>query len=110
MYFGYEAMWTLTFVPIAFVLVMAVGSALALVYVVGASRGGRAGRRYVRVCMYLLGAGIVADVVYGVASGQFETFLRSYGWLPLVEMGFLGFMFIGSMWIMAMSYLSGKKD
>ena len=110
MYFGYETMWTLTFVPVAFVLVMAVGIALAFVYTVGTSRGASAARRYTLWCARLLAAGMIADVAYAFGSGQFAAFLRHYGWTPLFEMGLLGVMFIGAMLVMAMSYLGSKKS
>lgn len=108
MYFGYDIMWTLTFVPVAFVLVMAGGIALGLVYPVGSSKGTHAAATYVRVCTWGLIAALSADVLYGVVSGQFGRFLEMFGWTPLFEMGLLGLMFVGSMLLMAASYVSSK--
>jgi len=108
-YFGYDTMWTLTFVPVGFVLVMAVGIGLAFVYAVGASKGKQAAARYTRVWTIVLVVGLVADVTYAAVSGQWETFMSHYGIAPLIEMGVLAAMFVGAMWMMAASYVGSKK-
>jgi len=108
-YFGYEAMWTFTFVPIAFVLVMVVGIALAFVYAVGAARGKQAAARYAQAWSIVFIVGFVADMTYAVISGQWAAFISAYGWAPVVEMGLLAAMFLGSMWMMAASYVGEKR-
>jgi len=108
-YFGYQTIWVFTFVPIAFVLVMAVGIALAFVYAVGASRGYEAAARYTQVCGFVLLGGFVADLLYAAATGQWSAFVAAFGWTPLIEMGLLAAMFLGAMWLMAASYLGDKK-
>lgn len=109
MYFGFETMWTFTFIPAAFTLVMAVGIALAFVYAVGASRGKAAAVMYTRACVAVLGAGLAAIGVYAIASDQLERFVGAFGYAPLVEMGLLAVMFIGSMMLMATSYVNSKN-
>jgi hypothetical protein len=107
-YFGYEAMWTFTFVPIAFVLVMTVGIALGLVYAVGAARGKQAAARYTQAWTIVLLVGGVLDLTYAVVSGQWAAFISAYGWAPVIEMGLLAAMFIVGMWMMAASYVGEK--
>lgn len=108
MYYGYELMWTLTFVPVGFAIVMAASIAYCLVYAVGAARGGTAAARYLRACSMALVAASVGDVVYAAASGDGATFLAWYGVWPLLEMAVLGIMCVGSLWFMAMAYVRGK--
>jgi len=108
-YFGYETMWTLTFVPIGFALVMAVGIGLAFVYAVGAARGKQAAARYTRAWTIALVVGLAADMIYAAVSGQWATFLSHYGIAPLIEMGVLAAMFVGAMWMMATSYVGSRK-
>ncbi len=105
MYFGYQAMWTYTFVPIAFVLVMTVGIALAFVFAVGGARGKPSAARYAKAWAVVLLVGTIADLAYAVATGQWSSFLAAYGWAPIVEMSLLAAMFIGAMWTMSASYL-----
>lgn len=107
MYYGYELMWTLTFVPVGFVIVMAASIAYCLVYVVGASAGGTAAASYLRATTTLTLAASVGDVVYAVASGDGATFLSWYGVWPLAEMAVLGIMCVGSLWFMATAYVRG---
>ena len=102
-------MWTYTFVPIAFVLVMLVGIALGFVYAVGAARGKRAAARYAQVWTIVLIVGALADLVYAVITGQWAAFISAYGWTPVFEMALLAAMFIGAMWMMAASYVGDKK-
>ena len=108
MYFGYGAMWTFTFVPIAFVLVMVVGVALGFVYAVGAARGKQAAARYTQAWTIVLLVGGAADLAYAVLSGQWATFISAYGWSPIIQMGLLATMFIAGMWMMAASYVGEK--
>lgn len=109
MYYGYEMMSTLTFVPAGFVITVMTALSFTLVYAVGASRGARAAGVYSAVCTWITVAAFAADVVYAVASGQWKTFIEWYGTGPLFEMGLLALMFVGSMWFMAMSYSGTKR-
>ncbi len=108
MYYGYELMWTLTFVPVGFVIVMAVSAAYCLVYLVGARRGGAAAARYLRWCSMLLAAASAANLAYALLSGDAATFLAWYGVWPLFEMLVVGMMCLGSMWFMATAYVRGE--
>lgn len=109
MYFGFELMWTLTFVPVGFAIVTAASVAFGCVYFVGASKGGAAAMRYTRVVAIAFAAGIVADLVFGVATGHLARFLEWYGSGPLFEMAILAFMWVATMWLMASSYSRGKS-
>lgn len=109
MYYGYDLMWTLTFVPVGFLIVMVASIAYCLVYVVGATRGGAAAARYLKACTISLLLASVADVVYALASGDAQTFLAWYGVWPLLEMAVLGVMCVGSLWFMAVAYVRGKS-
>jgi len=108
-YFGYQAIWTFTFIPAAFVLVMTVSIALALIYAVG-SRGKAAVERYLRIWTIVFLTAGAADVAYGLLSGQLGGFVSVYGIVPLLEMTVLAFMCVGAMWIMAASYVGSKKE
>lgn len=110
MYYGYESMWMLTFVPVGFVITMIAFLAMCLVYAVGASRGKRGAASWLRFWSFAFVAAAAADVIYGVATGQVEDFLRLYGATPLAEMVLLAVMCVGSMWFMAVSYVNSKKD
>jgi len=109
LYFGFDTIWTYTFIPVSFVLVMVVGIALAFVYAVGASKGRAAALSYTRAWTAILVVGLVGLGIYAVATGQLQGFLRVFGWGPLTEMVVLAVMFLGSMLLMATSYLSSKK-
>lgn len=108
MYYGYELMWTLTFVPIGFVVVMASSMAYCIVYAVGASRGAEAASNYLTACNRAFVGASVATVVYAIASRQATTFFAWYGVGPLIEMAVLGAMCVGSLWFMASAYVRGK--
>jgi hypothetical protein len=108
-YFGYETMWTFTFIPIAFVLVMVGGIALAFVYAVGAAKGKAAAVAYTRVWTAVIVVGLAVNVGVAVINGQFGRFVELAGWSPLFEMGLLGVMFVVAMLLMATSYLGSKK-
>lgn len=110
MYFGYSQMYQFTFVPIGFVLVMTVGIALGLVYAVGARHGARGAERYTNAWSLVLLMGVALDIAYAVVRGEWQGFLRAYGWAPLFEMSVLAFLFLGSMLFMARSYVAGKRD
>ena len=109
MYFGYHAMWTYTFVPAAFVLVMTVGIALAFVFAVGGARGKQSAARYAKAWAIVLVVGTIVDLAYAVVTGQWSAFLAAYGWAPVLEMSLLAAMFIGAMWMMAASYLGDRS-
>jgi len=108
-YFGYETMWEYTFVPVAFVLVMAAGIALAFFFAVGAARGKRSAARYTRAWVAVLAVGLAADLGFAALSGQWGAFVSAYGWTPVIEMGLLAAMFIGAMLMMAASYLGERR-
>jgi len=107
-YFGYQTMWTFSFLPIGFVLVMGVSIALGLIYAVGSSRGKDAALRYLRVCTVVLLVGGALDIAYAVATGQLARFVAAYGIVPLLEMSVLALMCVGAMALMASSYVSSK--
>lgn len=108
MYFGYERMWTLTFVPAGFVVVMAGGLAYLGAYVVGVLAGGKAAVRYTWGCTLLTALACAGVLGYGLASGQWALFMDWYGPVPLVEMALLAFMWVASMGMMALSYSYGR--
>lgn len=109
MLFGYERMWVFTFLPAGFIIVMAGSVAYALIYAVGAVGGWRAARRYLRICTFALLAALAGDAMYAIVSGQLARFLDRYSLAPLLEMIVLAFMFVASMWIMAVSYTADKR-
>lgn len=108
MYFGFERMWTLSFVPLGFAIVTLGSLALGCVYFVGGAKGGRAAATYTRACAWMVLAALVGDVIFAVASGQWSVFFGSYGVVPMAEMVLLAFMWLATMWLMAVSYSRGK--
>jgi hypothetical protein len=109
-YFGYSQIWRFTFVPVGCVVVLATFIALCLVYAVGASSGGHAAERYLAWTFRLFWVALVADLVWAVVSGQLAAFVTVLGWSPLIELGMLSFLCIGSMGFMAARYVEGKRD
>jgi len=109
-YFGYAQMWEFTFVPVGFAIVMATFLALCLVYAVGASKGKRAAERYLVWVGRLFIVASVMDLAIAAVNGQFALFLTAFGWAPLVEMGALALMCVGSMWFMGTRYVADKRD
>lgn len=109
MYFGYERMWTLTFIPVGFVVVMVGGLAFVGAYVVGALGGGRAAVRYTWGCTLVTVLACAGVLAYGVASGQWALFMDWYGPVPFIEMALLAFMWVASMGMMALSYSYGRE-
>ncbi len=107
MYFGYAQLSRYTFVGIGFWLVLAVGFAFTLVYVVGSTKGKRAAHMWTDACLLTVVVGGILDIVWAVASGEWRSFMRTIGVLPLVEMALLGLLFIGTMWFMAVRYTQG---
>ena len=107
MYSGYLSLQSFTFLAAAFWVVMASGIGLIGVYAVGASRGKRAAVLWTNACVSVLLLGVAIDVLFAVMSGQWEAFLLTYGSGPLLEMGVLGLLFVGSMWFMALRYTQG---
>lgn len=110
MYFGYLSLQSLTFLAAGFVVVMTAGLGLILVYAVGTYRGKRAAQLWVRACVGVLVIGLAADMVFAVATRQWEAFLLAYGLGSFVEMVVLGLLFVGSMWFMALRYTQDLKD
>jgi len=96
-----------TFLAAAFWVVMVSGVGLIMVYAVGTYRGKRAAQLWTNACVALLFIGLAADVVFAVMSGQWDAFMNVYGSGPLLEMGILGLLFVGSMWFMAIRYTQG---
>ena len=109
MYFGYLSLQSFTFLAAGFLVVMAAGVGLILVYAVGAYRGRRAAELWVKACVAILVVGLAADIVFAVVSRQWEAFLATYGFGSLLEMGMLGLLFVGSMWFMALRYTQSLK-
>jgi len=110
LYFGYAQIWRFTFVPVGFLIVMSAFVALALVYAVGASNGARAAAKYVNVTMMIFLGAVVLDVLVASLTGQLPRFVRTLGWTPLLEMTVLAAMCVGSMWFMAVSYVTSKLN
>jgi threonine/homoserine/homoserine lactone efflux protein len=108
-YFGYLSLQSFTFLAAGFFVVMTSGIGLILVYAVGASRGRRAAELWVNACVAILVVGLIADIVFAVATRQWEAFLLAYGLGSLLEMGVLGLLFVGSMWFMALRYTQSLK-
>lgn len=108
MNYGFERMWTLSFLPLGFVVVMAGGLAFVGAYAVGATRGGRSALAYVRACSWALCLALLATVVFGVVEGQWALFVQWFGLTPMVEMALMSFMWLASMWLMATSYARGR--
>lgn len=109
MYFGFERMWVLTFLPLGFIAVLVSSLALTGVFFVGAFGGGAAAVRYHRLVSGLALAAMAGVVVLGVVTGQLSRFIDWYGIAPLAEMVILAGMCLGSCWLMAMSYTAGKR-
>lgn len=108
MYFGYSQIWRFTFIPVGFLIVMATFIALALVYAVGASNGARAAARYVNLTMLIFLGAVALDLLFAVFTGRLTLFINTLGWVPLIEMTVLAALCIGSMWFMAVSYVTSK--
>lgn len=109
MYFGYLSLQSFTFLAAGFWVVMVSGIGLILVYAVGTYRGRRAARLWTNACVWLLVVGLAADVAFAVVSKQWQGFMLTYGAGPLVEMGVLALLFVGSMWFMAVRYTQGLE-
>jgi hypothetical protein len=109
-YFGLISLSTFRFIGAGFWVVMVTGLGLALVYVVGSSRGRRAAQMWTNSCMVLLAAGGIADIVWALLSGQWRTFMLQFGFSPLAEMMLLAALLIGTMWFMAVRYIAGIKE
>ncbi len=110
MYFGYAQMWRFEFVPLGCAFVLLVGTALALVYVVGSTRGKAAAQRYLRFWTWAGVIGTLGLIGWAAVTGDLQRFLVAYGPGTLFELAVLAAMFLIAMWIMAVSYLAGKKD
>jgi hypothetical protein len=109
MYFGYAGLARYTFLAAGFWVVMVVGIAFALVFAVGATRGKRAARMWTDLSAALMGLGAAGDIAWAIASGQWHSFLGTYGAGPLVEMAVLAGLFVGALWFMAIRYTDGLK-
>jgi hypothetical protein len=108
--FGYSPLARYTFLGLGFGVVMVVGMALALVYVIGAMRGKRAASQWVDACVAGLAFGSAADAAFALLSGQLSSFLKLFGAGPLFEMLALAALFLGTMWFMAIRYTEGLED
>lgn len=107
MYFGMTALSRFGFIGAGFWVVIVVGFGLGLVYVVGSNRGRMAAQLWMSTCMLLLAVGGIADIVWALLSGQWRAFMVQFGIGPLLEMLVLAALFIGTMWFMAVRYISG---
>lgn len=110
MYFGNEGLARFTFLGVGFWVVLVAGLAFALVYAVGPVRGKRAARLWIDLCVAFAVLGGGADIVWAVAAGEWKAFMAAYGLEPIVEMGVLALLFLGTMWFMAIRYTDGLKD
>ena len=99
-----------TFLGIGFWLILVAGIAFALVYAVGPTRGKRAAKLWVRLCVAIAVIGVLADVGWAVIGGEMRRFISVYGAAPLLEMTVLALLFLGTMWLMAIRYTDGLKD
>lgn len=106
MQYGYQRMALYPFVTVGFVVVMAVGIALAFVYLVGRVGGRRAAGMFTNACMLVVLGGLSLDLAWAFVSGQWEGFMRDFGLAPLFEMAVLAAMFVLSMWWMAVRYVA----
>ena len=110
MYFGYEGMSRYSFLSVGFWVVMVSAFAFLLVYFVGSTRGRRAAQMWTDVCIALVLLGGAADVVWAIVTGEWRSFMMSYGFGPVGEMAVLALLFLGTMWFMAIRYTGGLKD
>lgn len=110
MNFGFASFSDYRFLGAGFWVVMVTGVGLALVYVVGATRGRRAAQQWIDACMLVLAVGGIVDIVWALVSGQWRSFMVQFGFAPLAEMMLLGALFIGTMWWMAVRYTAGLKE
>ena len=110
MQFGYEGFSRYTFLSLGFWVVMVAGIAFALVYAVGPTRGKRAARMWTTWCVAFAVVGSALDVVWAIGTGEWRSFVAAYTLSPLLEMGVLALLFLGTMWFMAIRYTEGLDD
>jgi len=99
-----------TFLAAGFWVVLIVAVGLGLVYAVGSTRGKRAAKMWVDLCLAALGVGLLIDGAWALISGQWARFMHAYGFSTLAEMLVLAFLLLFSMWFMAIRYTQGLKD
>jgi hypothetical protein len=109
MYFGYAGLSSYGFLAAGFWVVMVVAVGLGLVYVVGSARGKASAQSWVNLCMTALVVGILADGAWAWFSGQWDRFIRNYGFSTLLEMLLLAFLLLFVMWFMAIRYVQGLE-
>lgn len=107
MYFGMTSLSRYSFIGAGFWVVIVTGFGLGLVYVVGSTRGRLAAQMWMSACMTILAIGGIADILWALVSGQWRAFVIQFGFGPLFEMLVLAGLFIGTMWFMAVRYVSG---
>lgn len=110
MYSGLARLPLYPFVAVGVLVVLAAGTGLALVYVVGAMRGRRAALIYTRACEGVLVAGLLGDMAWAVASGQWSGFMREIGLSALWEMLVLAALLLFTVLFMAHRYIEGMTD
>jgi hypothetical protein len=108
--FGYAPFERYTFLGIGFGVVVVIGMAFALVYVIGAMRGKKVAELWVDACVAGLAVGGLVDAGYALFSGQLRGFLVEFGPGPLLEMIGVAVLFLGTMWFMAIRYTDGLEE
>ena len=110
MYFGNAGLARFAFIGVGFWVVMVSAFAFLLVFGVGSTRGKRAAKLWVDMCVALTLLGAGGDVLWAWLSGEWRSYLVAYGTGPLFEMFLLAVLFLGTMWFMAIRYTDGLKD
>ncbi|MCL2024639.1 MAG: hypothetical protein FWG78_02520 [Coriobacteriia bacterium] len=108
MNYGYQGMAELAFLLAGF-LVVAIGAmGFIAAFAIGATKGGRAAKRFTVVWAYLLLGAVIAVAVYALTSGELGTFLYQFGVAPLAQMVVLAFGWTFIMGFMAIQYSNGR--
>lgn len=109
MYFGLTGIAGLPFVAAGVGVVLLWCTALGLVYAVGAKSGALAAAKYLRFTLMAGGLTLAGVLAWAVASGQWRTFMRLFGFGPMAEMVVLAFLFIFTMTWMGLTYVSTRQ-
>jgi hypothetical protein len=107
---GYAGLTRYSFLSAGFWVVMVAAFAFTLVFAVGLTRGKRAARLWVSLCVALVVLGGIAVMLWAVTTGEWRSFMLSYGAGPLFEMAMLAFLLLGILWFLAIRYTGGLKD
>lgn len=109
MYFGLTGIAGLPFVATGVSVVLLWCVALGLVYPVGARGGALAAAKYLRLTLLVGGVACAGVLAWAVASGQWRTFMRLFGFGPMAEMVVLAFLFVFTMAWMGLTYVSTRQ-